>query len=97
MDTSGLDAKIQEEIAGLSEDEFRQELAKYKERRAKRKESSAKNAEARKKYYEEHKDTPEWKAARQAQAAKRKAKELAIIAMAKEKCTPEELAELGIS
>lgn len=80
--STDVQAAIDKELHSMSRDEILAELAKLKDRKAKLKARAA-DPEARKKYYEKAKNDPEWQAKRKVQAAKRKARDQALLAMAK--------------
>jgi L-lactate utilization protein LutC len=96
--TQNVTDQINAELDALSPDRLKQMLIEHLQKQSKRQASyNTPEAKARRKsYYEAKKDTPEWKAARKVQAEARKAKETALINLAKSKFTAQELAELGI-
>lgn len=91
--------QINSEIEAMSPDQLRQALIAHLAKETARKASyNTPAAKARRKeYYNAKKNTPEWKEARARQAEARKAKGDALIAMAKARFTPQELAELGLT
>ena len=96
---TNVNEQINSEIESMSADQLRQALIQHLAKANARKASyNTPAAKARRKeYYEAKKNTPEWKAQRKVQAEARKAKEAALIAMAKRTFTAEQLAELGLS
>jgi hypothetical protein len=95
--SGNVDGQIDAELQGMSTDQLKQALFELLKKNEARKASyNTPEAKARRKaYYEAKKNTPEWKEARSRQAAQRRAKIDALLAIAKERGI--DLKELGFN
>lgn len=93
-----LSQQITQELESLDKDALKRMLIEHLQKQNARKKSynTPESKERRKAYYEAKKDTPEWKEARTRQAAIRKARLDALLALAKSKFSAAELAEVGL-